>query len=108
MNVPCKTGMYEIPVALLEAYSAIYPTADLEFAKMVIWLESHRSRRPATPKSAPRFIANWFRNVPKRVAGKQSVELILDGLPDAVVYDDRQSARLSGGTVRLPAPRRDQ
>ena len=67
MILHCKTGCYEVPNHVLEAYLSIYPTGEQEFAAMVIWLEANPSRRPASPRSAPRFVANWFKRVPKRV-----------------------------------------
>lgn len=64
MNIPTKSGeSYEIPAAVVDAYRVRYLDADGEFAKMLIWLESNRSRRPASPKSGPRFVANWFKRV---------------------------------------------
>ena len=65
MNLPTKGGVYAMPDTVLEAYRRIYPTADDEFARMVIWLETNAARRPASPKSAPRFVANWFKRVPR-------------------------------------------
>lgn len=67
MIIQCKTGSYEIPHAVVEAYSALYPTAAQEFARMTIWLECNKAKRPANQKSAPRFVANWFKRVPKQV-----------------------------------------
>ena len=68
MIIHTKSGEYTLTHAVEEAYRAIYPTADQEFARMTIWLESHKSRRPAKPETAMRFVNAWFAKVPKRVA----------------------------------------
>lgn len=68
MIIHTKAGEYELTHAVEEAYRAIYPTADQEFARMTIWLESHKSRRPAKPETAMRFVNAWFAKVPKRVS----------------------------------------
>lgn len=65
MNLPTKSGDYAMPEPVLAAYLKLYPSAEHQFAQMVIWLECNPTRRPASPKSAPRFVANWFRKVPK-------------------------------------------
>lgn len=65
MNLPTKGGLYEMPAQVADAYRRLYPTADEEFARMTIWLETHAARRPASPKSAPTFVANWFKRVPQ-------------------------------------------
>ena len=65
MLLKCKNGDYELTPALLDSYRLLYPTADTAFAEMLIWLENNAARRPASAKSAPRFVANWFRNVRK-------------------------------------------
>jgi hypothetical protein len=65
MNIPCKAGVYQMPEQVADAYRKIYPSADEQFARMVIWLETHAARRPASEKSAPRFVANWFKSVPR-------------------------------------------
>ncbi|MEN9807223.1 MAG: hypothetical protein RL756_1743 [Pseudomonadota bacterium] len=70
MNLPTKSGDYEMPEAVAAAYLKLYPSAEYEFARMAIWLEANPSRRPASPKSAPKFVANWFRRVPQ--AARQS------------------------------------
>jgi hypothetical protein len=54
-----------MPDEVVAAYRRVYPSADYEFARMVIWLETHSTRRPASPKSAPRFVANWFKRIPR-------------------------------------------
>jgi hypothetical protein len=66
MNLPTKTGTYVMPADVAAAYRRIYPSADDEFARMTIWLETNAARRPASPKSAPRFVANWFSRVPRK------------------------------------------
>lgn len=76
MRLKCKSGEYELSTTIIEAYSAIYPTADQQFAQMVIWLESNPSRRPASAKSAPRFIQNWFKRVPKRTKVDQRADTV--------------------------------
>lgn len=74
MNLPCKSGQYEMPADLVASYRHLYPSADEQFARMRIWLESNAARRPASAKSAPRFVANWFRKVP-RIAATQRTAL---------------------------------
>jgi hypothetical protein len=68
MQVICKQGVYEMPETVSDAYRRLYPTADDEFARMAIWLERNVARRPASPKSAPRFVDAWFKRVPRRAA----------------------------------------
>lgn len=65
MNIPCKTGIYAMPESVFDAYLKLYPTAEHEFARMLIWLETNPARRPVSAKSAPRFVANWFKRVPR-------------------------------------------
>jgi hypothetical protein len=101
MNLPTKTGDYAMPAAVLEAYRRVYPSADYEFAQMVIWLETHATRRPASPKSAPRFVANWFKRVP-RIAPQQQTRLdtlaALTGRNHATERGhDRPAIRQDGG-----------
>jgi hypothetical protein len=72
MQLPTKTEPYAMPAAVLEAYRRVYPSADYEFAQMVIWLETHATRRPASPKSAPRFVQNWFKRVPRIAPQRQA------------------------------------
>lgn len=70
MNFPTKAGDYVMPDEVIDAYRALHPNADREFARMRIWLESNVARRPARPDTAPKFIANWFkklRPVPQNV-----------------------------------------
>lgn len=72
--LPTKRDAYVMPADVVDAYRRIYPTADDEFARMVIWLETNAARRPASPKSAPRFVANWFKRVP-RIAPQRQAKL---------------------------------
>lgn len=72
MILPCKSGHYEMPADLVASYRHLYPSADEQFARMRIWLESNASRRPASARSAPRFVANWFRKVPRIAATQRS------------------------------------
>jgi hypothetical protein len=65
MLLPTKAGEYAMPDAVEFAYRKLYPSAEYEFARMLIWLETNAARRPASPKSAPRFVANWFKRVPR-------------------------------------------
>jgi hypothetical protein len=65
MNIQCKSGEYQMPESVALAYRRVYPSAEIEFAQMLIWLETHQTRRPASPKSAPQFVANWFKKVPR-------------------------------------------
>jgi hypothetical protein len=65
MQVICKQGVYEMPETVSDAYRRLYSTADDEFARMAIWLERNVARRPASPKSAPRFVDAWFKRVPR-------------------------------------------
>lgn len=65
MNVPTKDGPYEVSDEVARAFRTLYPSADTEFARMLLWLERNPSRRPASPKSAPRFVQNWFKRVPR-------------------------------------------
>ena len=59
MKLPVADGKeYEVPDDLVSAYCAVRPDALEQFARMRIWLETHRSRRP---KRADLFIAAWFR-----------------------------------------------
>jgi hypothetical protein len=73
MNLPCKSGQYEMPADLAASYRHLYPSADEQFARMRIWLESNAARRPASPKSAPRFVANWFKRVPRVVTQRSAI-----------------------------------
>ena len=88
MNIPCKDGIYAMGDDLADAYRKIYPSADHEFASMRIWLEVNPARRPASPKSAPRFVANWFSRVPKlspqRDARTQTLAALTGGADGAI------------------------
>ena len=65
MRLPTKDGEYAMPEDVLGAYLKLYPSAEYEFARMAIWLENNPARRPASPKSAPKFVANWFKRIPR-------------------------------------------
>jgi hypothetical protein len=65
MFLQTKDGEYAMPEAVFGAYLKLYPSAEHEFARMLIWLETNPARRPASPKSAPRFVENWFKRVPR-------------------------------------------
>jgi hypothetical protein len=65
MNLPTKSGEYAMPQDVELAYRTLYPSAEYEFARMLIWLETNPARRPVSAKSAPRFVANWFKRVPR-------------------------------------------
>lgn len=98
MKLTTKAGDYDMPAAVLEAYRRVYPSADYEFAQMVIWLETHATRRPASPKSAPRFVANWFKRVPRiapRADARQSTIAALTGVSN--VYEIGAAAGGMGG-----------
>jgi hypothetical protein len=103
MNLPTKSGDYCLPLTVLEAYRRIYPTADDEFARMVIWLETHAARRPASPKSAPRFVANWFKRVP-RIAPQRQARLdtlaALTGRVNGYGGNGGPAVRQDGGRLR--------
>jgi hypothetical protein len=101
MNLPTKSGDYVMPSAVADAYRKVYPSADYEFAQMLIWLETHANRRPASPKSAPRFVANWFKRVP-RIAPQRQARLdtlaALTGRSHATDRGhDRPAIRQDGG-----------
>jgi hypothetical protein len=98
VNLPTKSGDYSMPDTVLQAYRRVYPSADYEFAQMVIWLETHATRRPASPKSAPRFVANWFKRVPRiapRADARQSTIAALTGVSN--VYEIGAAAGGMGG-----------
>lgn len=66
LRIACRNGeTYEVGAQLFGAYSRVHANAEHEFARMTIWLETHKAKRPATAASAPRFVANWFSRVPK-------------------------------------------
>lgn len=106
MNLPTKTGDYHMPDTVLQAYRRVYPSADYEFAQMVIWLETHATRRPASPKSAPRFVANWFKRVPRiapRADARQSTIAALTGASNVIEIG---TAAGGVGRAHLPAHER--
>lgn len=71
MLIRTKDGAgYELPAESADAFARIYRDGARELDRMLIWLEIHPGRRPATAKSAPRFLANWFRRVQKVEIGR--------------------------------------
>jgi hypothetical protein len=69
-----------MPADVWAGYRRLYPTANDEFARMSIWLELNAAKRPASPATAPRFVANWFKKVraakPERVQRELLVDLL--------------------------------
>lgn len=57
MKLWTADGEWEVPEDLIDAYMMLHRDADKQFAKMVIWLTTNKSKRPKNPE---RFIANWF------------------------------------------------
>lgn len=74
LNLPTKSDTYTMPESVFAAYRKLYPSAEYEFARMLIWLETNPARRPASAKSAPRFVENWFKRVP-RIAPRAEARL---------------------------------
>lgn len=72
MRLPTKDGEYAMPESVFGAYLKLYPSAEHEFARMLIWLETNPARRPVSPKSAPRFVENWFKRVPRIAPQRQA------------------------------------
>ena len=73
ITIRCKDGkVYELPAELIESYRRLHPTADDEFARMVIWLEMNRAYVAASERGARKFITNWFKKV--RAAQPQRVQ----------------------------------
>ena len=106
MNIPCKQGIYVMPAEVEAAYLRIHPSAQDEFARMSIWLELHPGKRPASPKSAPRFVANWFKRVPKIArAANERIAAVAALTGESNVIDMGSIAHRLGGT-NLRAPDR--
>lgn len=109
MKLPCKDGAYEMPADVEAAYRRLYPSADGEFAQMQIWLETHASRRPASAKSAPRFVANWFKRVPRarvsdavREQRERTFAALTGRAGDSNVIDITAVTAVVGGTNLRP------
>ncbi len=98
MKLPTKSGEYEVSADLLQAYRTLFSTADAEFARMRIWLESNKSRRPSRPEA---FVRNWFKRV-RAVKPAQEVVVRLD-LPAGWWADEKKT--LSAGAQFGLSPR---
>lgn len=98
MRLPMKIDEYEVSEDLLQAYRTLFPTADAEFARMRIWLESNKARRPSRPEA---FIRNWFKKV-RAVKPAQEVVVRLD-LPAGWWADERKT--LAAGAQYGLSPR---
>lgn len=61
MRLLGKTGEIELNDEFVAAFRTLRADADVEFAKMRIWLELNRARRPA---NIERFVAAWFKRTP--------------------------------------------
>ena len=78
ITVRCKSGEYQMPADVWASYRRLYASADDEFARMSIWLELNAAKRPASPASAPRFVANWFKKVRAAQPARVQRELVVD------------------------------
>ena len=99
MKLPVEGGDWEVPVDYLDAWKTVRPDAEEQFARMRIWLESHKSRRPKRPTM---FVDNWMKRAPLRKPAsvsrdvKGSVMRAIFGTPRQETIDVTPATRRLG------------